>query len=89
MRQTVTNCLQTADAQNFVSIAIPTISSGIFGYPAAEAARVIVQAVKNYVDAHPDGSVKRVVLCDVLHDTVKHLNNALKEFFPQQNKTGE
>ena len=88
LTQTVTNCLQTAESHKFVSIAIPAISSGIFGYPVAASTRVIVQAVKRFTDAHPDGSVKRVVLCDILEDTVKQLNDAVKELFPQQHKTG-
>lgn len=36
------------------SVAFPAISAGIFGYPRAEATRVIVEAIRDWANHHPD-----------------------------------
>jgi O-acetyl-ADP-ribose deacetylase (regulator of RNase III) len=43
------------------SVALPAISAGIFGYPRAEATRVIAQTVEDWLDQHP-GTLDRVLL---------------------------
>ena len=35
------------------SVAFPSISTGVYGYPVAEAAKVAVRAVREFVDRHP------------------------------------
>ena len=42
--------LELAGQQNFSSIAIPAISSGVFGFPPTESTSVIVEAIKNFLD---------------------------------------
>ena len=42
--------LDLASRQSFSSVAIPAISSGVFGFPPATSASVIVEAVKNFLD---------------------------------------
>jgi O-acetyl-ADP-ribose deacetylase (regulator of RNase III) len=44
--------LAIAAGRHFESIAFPAISTGIFGYPADEAARVAVAAVRAHAGAH-------------------------------------
>lgn len=41
------NALLLADQKGLVSVAFPAISTGVFGYPIAEAARVAVRSVIN------------------------------------------
>lgn len=61
----------------YTSIALPAISSGIFGYPVEEATRVIVEAVQLFFDTNPNSSIRNVLLCDILQNTVKSFQLAL------------
>lgn len=54
LRKTYENILKLAEKNGIRSIALPSISSGMKGYPVNEAARVAVSAVINYVEGHPD-----------------------------------
>jgi len=46
-------CLEIAAAENLAVIAFPAISTGVYGYPKAEAARVAFDAVREFAVAHP------------------------------------
>ncbi|HHC08403.1 MAG TPA: hypothetical protein ENK55_06775 [Actinobacteria bacterium] len=46
--------LEAAAAHDARSVALPAISAGIYGYPLAEAARVIVDSAARWVREHPD-----------------------------------
>jgi len=52
------NALRLADAEGLESVAFPAISTGVFGYPLAEAAKVAATAIR---DAVPGlSSVRRI-----------------------------
>ncbi len=53
--------LQMADGHGLKSIALPAISTGIFGYPMDEAARVMLGAVIAYLKG--ETGLERVVFC--------------------------
>ena len=55
------SCLEVADANGLKSIAFCSISTGIFGYPLDKAAPLAIKTVREYLDAHPDTSLERVV----------------------------
>lgn len=48
-----TNSLRLAVENDLHSIAFPNISTGIYGYPKAQAANVAVAAVRNFTDSNP------------------------------------
>jgi putative ATPase len=54
LRAAVRAALDAAAAEGDRSVAFPAISAGIFGYPRAEATRVIADEVVRWVEAHPD-----------------------------------
>ncbi len=66
LRAAYTSALELAGAQGFTSVAFPSISTGIFGFPVAQGAAIALQAVRDYCAAHPDTSVReiRFVLID-------------------------
>jgi O-acetyl-ADP-ribose deacetylase (regulator of RNase III) len=46
------SCLKLAAQREFISVAFPGISTGIYGYPKAEAAAVAVREVRQWLAAH-------------------------------------
>ena len=57
----VTSALQRADDLDLTSIALPAISTGIYGYPMQEAAEVMLKAAIDYVKSGTD--LERIVFC--------------------------
>lgn len=55
-----TNSLQLAAENGLELIGFPCISTGIYGYPKKEAAKVAVSAVKGFLKEHPNTSLKVV-----------------------------
>jgi O-acetyl-ADP-ribose deacetylase len=58
----VTGSLQVAENLNCQSVAIPAISTGIFGFPKDRAASLIMKAIKDYLREHPDIPLKQIRL---------------------------
>jgi O-acetyl-ADP-ribose deacetylase (regulator of RNase III) len=52
-------CLRMADERGARTIAFPAISTGVYGYPAAEAAQIAVETVRRYL-ASAQTSVEQV-----------------------------
>ncbi len=55
------NCLALAQKAGLASIAFPAISTGIYGYPLADATQVAVETVRGWLAG--DETVERVVFC--------------------------
>ena len=56
------NSLKLASARGLKTIAFPSISTGAYGYPLGEAARIALTTAMNYLKNHPDIRLVRVVL---------------------------
>jgi putative ATPase len=63
----VTGSLHVADELGLLSISLPAISTGIFGFPKERAAGIIIKAIQSYFEAKSNSSIKIVRL--VLYDT--------------------
>ena len=61
LREAVQAALNAAVAHDDHSVALPAISAGIFGYPRADATRVISETVTMWVAAHP-GALEEIRL---------------------------
>jgi putative ATPase len=62
----VTGALELAEQRGLLSLALPAISTGIFGFPKDLAAEVILRAIAAFAEAHPQGKLQdiRLVLFD-------------------------
>jgi O-acetyl-ADP-ribose deacetylase len=54
--------LKVASAHGIKSLAFPSLSTGVYGYPAPEAARIALATVKAYLAEHPEIELVRFVL---------------------------
>lgn len=80
LRDCVMTTMEETHSRSMSSIAIPAISTGIFGYPADKATKVIVQAVQDYFKQNSKSKIKKVYLCDVKDGTVKLFVDGMKKY---------
>jgi len=78
LRNAIINSLKTADRNELESIAFPAISTGIFGFPLAPAARIMLGAARDYLQERT--GLRRVIFClysrgdyDVFEKTLREL----------------
>ena len=66
LESAVTGSLRVAEEMKCSSVALPAISTGIYGFPKDRAAGIIYSAIENYFAENPSSSLKMVKL--VLYD---------------------
>ena len=54
------NCLKVAVENDIRTIAFPSISTGVYGYPITKAAKVAVETVRKFIEDHP-GKIDEVI----------------------------
>jgi O-acetyl-ADP-ribose deacetylase (regulator of RNase III)/NAD-dependent SIR2 family protein deacetylase len=87
LKQTYWNILDTAVLHNLQSIAIPCISTGLFGFPADQAATIAVRTVCEWLHQYrgPDHELQHIIF-DVFSDCDEVLyHNSLDEVIPASN----
>jgi len=67
----VRSALDRADERGLCSVSMPGISSGIFGFPKPLCAQVMVGAIRSWLDAHPESSVREVRACNIDGETAQ------------------
>ena len=72
--------LELCTQNKIASIAFPSISTGIYGYPVEEASRIALKTVTDYLRNHPEIKLVRFVLFDsktlsVYEETLKELTS--------------
>lgn len=82
LRSCYTNSLKRAVENSCVSIAFPLISSGIYGYPKAEALRVATSAIQDFLADH-DIEVSLVMFDKAAFDVSKKLLGEVKAFIDE------
>jgi O-acetyl-ADP-ribose deacetylase (regulator of RNase III) len=60
LRSAVRASLDRAAELGATSIALPAISTGIFGYPKSEGTATIVEEARSWLDDHPDSSLTTI-----------------------------
>jgi O-acetyl-ADP-ribose deacetylase (regulator of RNase III) len=77
LRSAYQHSLQAAVQHNCASVALPSLSTGAYGYPVACAARTALQAVVTFLEAQRQPALVRFVLFDT--DTYDSYAAALQE----------
>ncbi|KAM9010019.1 protein mono-ADP-ribosyltransferase PARP14 [Ara ararauna] len=82
LRQTVKKSLQLAETFHHRSIALPTISGGIFGFPLELCTYSIVASIKETLqESKGDISLKEIHLVDITQNKIQAFSKALEEVF--------
>jgi O-acetyl-ADP-ribose deacetylase (regulator of RNase III) len=73
--------LELCTLNKISSVAFPSISTGIYGYPVEEASRIALKTVMDYLKDHPEIKIVRFVLFDsktyrVYEETLKGLTKS-------------
>jgi O-acetyl-ADP-ribose deacetylase (regulator of RNase III) len=76
--------LELCTQNKISSVAFPSISTGIYGYPVEEASRIALRTVMDYLKEHPEIKLIRFVLFDsktygVYQQTLKELSKATQD----------
>jgi O-acetyl-ADP-ribose deacetylase len=71
------NAIEIAGAKDIASIAFPSISTGIYGYPIKLAARVAVDTVRSRMDEFP--ALREVIFCCFADDDLAIYESTLGE----------
>ena len=79
LREAVWNSLAKAEELGASSIALPAISSGIFGFPKPRCAEILVQTALDFCAAHPDASLHEIRFTNIDRPTVDLLRAELEK----------
>lgn len=81
--------LRLAEAHGLESVAFPSISTGAYGYPVNEAARVALRAVASHCrEAERTGSVRTITFVLFTADTLRAYEEALDELAGEGSQAG-
>jgi O-acetyl-ADP-ribose deacetylase (regulator of RNase III) len=60
LRAAIRGALDAAHERGYTSMAIPAVSTGIFGFPKQRGAQVIFQAIEDFAAAKPDSPLREI-----------------------------
>jgi O-acetyl-ADP-ribose deacetylase (regulator of RNase III) len=82
----VKSALDIADKKKLKSVALPAISSGIFGYPIAACAEIIVKAIGEFLSGLNETTLEKVVICLIDDTSFNEFEKQMKNLPAQKSK---
>ena len=67
----IRNVLLLASEQNFSSVSVPAISSGIFGFPKDKCAKILVEESKRFLE-NETTSIEVIEFCIIDDETIEY-----------------
>jgi putative ATPase len=80
LAQAISGSLHLADQLELVSVAIPPISTGIFGFPKERAARIFYETIAAFFTAHPSSNLKQVRLTIIDAETIAVFSQSYQQW---------
>ena len=74
----VTNALLLASKQNFSSVSMPAISSGIFGFPKDKCAKILVEESKRFLE-NETTSIEVIEFCIIDDETIEYFKTQFSD----------
>ncbi|MCX6582649.1 MAG: macro domain-containing protein [Candidatus Aminicenantes bacterium] len=81
LKSAVTTALQLAERLQLKSVSLPSISTGIFGYPLEPAVKIIVGAIYEFLASQSTVYVQEVHLCDYSEEKSVVLKEIIEKNF--------
>jgi len=83
LAETILGVHEMAEAQGFTRIAIPAISTGIFGFPVARAAGIIFDTLASQTAARPYGSLREIRVTIIDKPTLQEFRSEFLQRWPE------
>ena len=77
LQSAIQTVLKLADQLKLKSISLPSISTGIFGYPLEPAIKIIVAAILDFLES--TSTVEEVHLCDFSQEKAEEINKIIQQ----------
>jgi O-acetyl-ADP-ribose deacetylase (regulator of RNase III) len=78
LRSAVESTLRLAEANGLVSISLPAVSSGIFGFPKERCAHILIGEAVRHLAGYPEGSLSVVEFCVFDDETAGHFEREFR-----------
>lgn len=82
LQSAISGALALAEEKGLATLAIPAISTGIFGFPKERGARVIIDAILDFFDNHPEASLKEIQITLIDEPSVNIFANEFERRWP-------
>ncbi|MBC7658684.1 MAG: O-acetyl-ADP-ribose deacetylase [Chitinophagaceae bacterium] len=83
LKSAIHESLSLAASLKLPHVAFPGISTGVYGYPLAKAAKASLEAVKHYLDLAPEKSLRRITFVLFDGEAYRSFQATLFALFPE------